>query len=455
MAGLFGAYSNSGRSVLEEVYLGLYALQHRGQQSAGIAWNENGRVVSAKGLGLLHNAVRQKRLAEKVAKCAIGHVRNKPIDATLLQSVMPLCANYARGPVAMAQDGLITNSPELTRQLEQHGAIFQSSASSEVILHMMAQNSHMQPIDAFVDALRRLNGACSIVMMFSDTLVAARDPWGFMPLLLGQAGDTYYIASETCALDIVGAEVKKEVAPGEILVIDARGTRSLRIQRCVEKHMRCAFEYVYTARPDSVVGGRSVYEARKEMGHRLAACSPCREADIVCGMPDSGTTAALGYAEKSEQQLEMAIVRNRYVGTSFLRPTERVLELGVKVKLNPVPGVFKEKSAVVVDDSLVRGTTAERAVTMIKNSGAESVHLRIASPPVCNACPYGVGLGYGGHLAALDMNEEELMKKTGADSIKYLSVEDLVASVGIPETELCTACFTGKGLEVGDGKEIL
>jgi amidophosphoribosyltransferase len=447
MAGLFGAYSGSDRSVLEEVYLGLYALQHRGQQSAGIAWMEGGRVFSAKGLGLLHNAIKQKELSERSSSRAIGHVRNKPIDASLLQSVMPLCANYARGPVAMAQDGLVTNSPELTAQLERHGAIFQSSASSEVILHMMAQNAHMQPIDSFTDSLRRLEGAFSILITFGGTLVAARDPWGFMPLLLGYGNETHYVASESCALDIVGAETVREIEPGEIVVIDERGVRSLRIQREVKKHMKCAFEYVYKARPDSVIGGRPIYEARKEMGQRLAEKSPCNGADMVCGMPDSGTTAAMGYAEKSKQKLEMAVVRNRYVGHSFLRPTLRVRELGVKVKLNPVPGVFKGKTTVVVDDSIVRGTTAERAVSMIKDSGAASVHLRIASPPVRYECPYGVGLGYGGHLAAVEMNSEELLEKIGADSIGYLSIEDLIEAIGLPEHELCTACFTGKGLE--------
>lgn len=447
MAGIFGAYSTKGASVLEEVYLGLYALQHRGQESAGIAWKENGRVSSKKGLGLLHNAIEQQSLVEKDAHFAIGHVRSKPVDSSRLQSVMPLCANYARGIIATAHDGLVSNSKELVHMLEQRGAIFQSSASSEVILHLMAQKSHMQPLDAFVDAFRRLKGSSSMVVMLENTLVAARDPWGFMPLVIGERDGTYYAASESCALDIVGAKLLRDVAPGEIIFIDNNGLRSLRNPSESKRHMRCAFEYVYTARPDSVIDGRSVYLARKELGKRAAAKSACENADVVCGMPDSGTIAGIGYSQESQLPLEMGVVRNRYVGRTFIQPTQKVRELGVKIKLNPISQVFKGKHPVIVDDSIVRGTTAERIVKMIRNSGAEEVHIRIASPPVTHQCKYGVDIGHGEVLAAVRMSREELCRKVGADSLDYITEEDLAAAIGFSENEICTACFSGKYLE--------
>ena len=448
MSGIFGAYSTTNKPVLEEVYLGLYALQHRGQESAGIAWAEDGHVASLRGMGLLHNAIDQQRLAGESANCAIGHVRYVPLESSQLQNVLPICANYARGPVAIAHDGLVTNLAELTRQLEQRGAIFQSSTNSEAILHMMAQKSHMQPIDALVDALKKLEGSYAIAVLLEDSLVAARDPYGFKPLVIGERGGTYYAASESCALDIVGAKLLRDVEPGEIVVIGAKGVKSLRVrqERC-GRCMHCAFEYVYTARPDSIIDGRSVYEARKEMGRRLARKSPCGEADLAAGMPDSGTISAIGYAQAAGTPFEMGGVRNRYVGRTFIQPTQKVRELGVKIKLNPIAGIFKDKKAVIVDDSIVRGTTAERIVSMIRNCGAAEVHLRIASPPVLHPCRYGIDTRKEETLAAVRMTLDELCKKVGADSLDYLTEEDLVAAIGLPEDKLCTACFTGKYLE--------
>ena len=448
MSGIFGAYSTTNKPVLEEVYLGLYALQHRGQESAGIAWAEDGHVASLRGMGLLHNAIDQQRLAGESANCAIGHVRYVPLESSQLQNVLPICANYARGPVAIAHDGLVTNLAELTRQLEQRGAIFQSSTNSEAILHMMAQKSHMQPIDALVDALKKLEGSYAIAVLLEDSLVAARDPYGFKPLVIGERGGTYYAASESCALDIVGAKLLRDVEPGEIVVIGAKGVKSLRVrqERC-GRCMHCAFEYVYTARPDSIIDGHSVYEARKEMGRRLARKSPCGEADLAAGMPDSGTISAIGYAQAAGTPFEMGVVRNRYVGRTFIQPTQKVRELGVKIKLNPIAEIFKDKRAVIVDDSIVRGTTAERIVSMIRNCGAAEVHLRIASPPVLHPCRYGIDTRKEETLAAVRMTLDELCKKVGADSLDYLTEEDLVAAIGLPEDKLCTACFTGKYLE--------
>ncbi|MDO5115711.1 MAG: amidophosphoribosyltransferase [Synergistaceae bacterium] len=448
MSGIFGAYSAAGKTVLEEVYLGLYALQHRGQESAGIAWAENGHVASARGMGLLHNAVDQHGLSLKEGRCAIGHVRYVPIESSQLHNILPICANYARGPVAIAHDGLVTNITELSRQLEARGAIFQSTTNSEAILHMMAQKSHMEPVDALVDALKKLQGSYAIVVLLEDALVAARDPWGFKPLVLGERDGTYYAASESCALDIVGARLLRDVEPGEIVVIGAKGMKSLRVrQDNGERRMHCSFEYVYTARPDSIIDGRSVYEARKEMGRRLARKAPCPGAELVAGMPDSGTISAIGYAQAAEIPFEMAVVRNRYVGRTFIQPTQKVRELGVRIKLNPIAELFKDRSAVIVDDSIVRGTTAERIVSMIRNCGAGEVHLRIASPPVLHPCRYGIDTRKEETLAAVRMTLDELCKKVGANSLDYLTEEDLVAAIGLPEERLCTACFSGKYLE--------
>ena len=449
MSGIFGAYSAVKKTVLEEVYLGLYALQHRGQESAGISWIQDGSVASKRGLGLLHNALDQKRLADGEAYNAIGHVRYVPLESSRLQNVLPISANYARGPIAIAHDGLITNLAELTRQLEQRGAIFQSSTNSEAILHMMAQKSHMQPIDALVDALRRIEGSYALAVLLENSLVAARDPYGFKPLVLGEREGTYYVASESCALDIVGATLLRDVEPGEIVVVNGKGVKSLRVrpeEKC-RRLMHCSFEYVYTARPDSIIDGRSVYEARKEMGRRLARKSPCPGADLVAGMPDSGTIAAIGYAQASKTPFEMAVVRNRYVGRTFIQPTQRVREAGVKIKLNPQPGIFDGKEAVIVDDSIVRGTTAGRTVSTIRGAGAKKVHMRIASPPVRYPCYYGIDTPSSEELIAAQSDIEELRIKIGADTLRYISCEELCESIGLPREELCTACFDGGYLD--------
>ncbi|MDO4987881.1 MAG: amidophosphoribosyltransferase [Synergistes sp.] len=445
MSGIFGAYSAAGKTVLEDIYLGLYALQHRGQESAGIAWHDADKISSVRGFGLLHNAVSQKNLSKISANCAIGHVRCVPLEFSRLHNVLPVCANYAKGPVAVAHDGLVTNLDELRHQLVMRGAIFQSDTNSEAVLHIMAQKSYMQPIDAFADALRRIEGSYSFAAILNDSLVAARDPYGFRPLCIGECNGVYYVSSESCGLDIVGARLIRDVEPGEIVVIGKHGIKSLRVhpeRPSTAKH--CSFEYVYTARPDSIIDGVSVYKARKEMGRRLAAASPCCGADLVTGMPDSGTAAAIGYAQEAKIPFEMAIVRNRYVGRTFIQPTQKVRERGVKIKLNPIEHIFEGKKVIIVDDSIVRGTTAERITEMMRSCGSSEVHLRIASPPVVCPCRYGIDTRGASTLAAVRMTLEELCKKTGADSLKYLSEEELCAAIGLPQERLCTECFCRK-----------
>lgn len=447
MSGVFGAYGKPGKRVLEEIYLGLYALQHRGQESAGIAWINNGNISAMRGMGLLHNAVDQNKLAEIDINYAVGHVRYMPIIGSQPHNILPIGAKYARGPIAISHDGRITNLPELTKQLELHGAIFESTTDSEAIAHLMAQKSHMQPLDALVDALRKIQGSYAMAVLLENGLVAARDPWGFRPLVLGKRDLTYYVASESCALDIIGAKLIRDVEPGEVLLINEHGIRSIKLSHHTDCRMTCSFEYVYTARPDSIIDGHSVYEARKEMGRRLAISAPCTDSDFVSGMPDSGTIAGIGYAEETKCPFETAIVRNRYVGRTFIQPTQKVRDLGVKMKLNPISEVFKDKNVVIVDDSIVRGTTAGRIVKLIRESGAKEVHMRIASPPVRFPCPYGIDTRKKGTLAAVQMTLDQLCEKINATSLCYLSSDDLVAAIGLPEDQLCTACFTGRYLK--------
>ncbi|ACZ18993.1 amidophosphoribosyltransferase [Thermanaerovibrio acidaminovorans] len=446
MCGVFGAFSRDGRPVLEDIYLGLFALQHRGQESAGLSWIEGGVARSIKGMGLVHNAISQGMVSSIPARAAIGHVRYSTCGDSILQNAQPLTINYAKGPVAIAHNGNLTNSGGIMRYLEDRGAIFQSTSDTEVILHLMAHQSHKMPLDALMDALRRIRGAFSLVVLLEDRLIAARDPWGFRPLIMGERDGVVYFSSESCALDMVGARPVRDVEPGEVIVVDRSSVSSLRIPVKPRRGFLCSFEFVYFARPDSVIDGISVYDARKNLGRRLAKRCPVK-ADLVAGMPDSGTVAALGYAEEARCPFEMAIVRNRYVGRTFIQPTQRVREAGVKVKLNPNPSVLSGKEVVVIDDSIVRGTTASRVVNLMRSAGASKVHLRIASPPVRFPCYYGIDTPSSEELAAARFDLDQLTEEVGADSLAYITQEDLLNAIGAPEGRLCTACFSGEYME--------
>ncbi len=447
MCGVFGVFSPHPSPILEDVYLGLYALQHRGQEAAGVAWmDETEGLQNRRGLGLVHEALRQESLTQVFARAAIGHVRYSTAGGSGLTNAQPLAASYARGPVAVAHNGNLTNADGIRQFLEGRGAIFQSTTDTEVILHLMAHQAHKPPLDALVSALLRLRGAYSLAVLLGNRLVAARDPWGFRPLALGRRGDVWYIASESCALRLVGAEVVRDVAPGELVILDEDGMRSIALPYKPRRRYACAFEYVYFGRPDSVIDGVGVYAARKEMGHRLAKVFPVT-ADFVTEMPDSGTTAAMGYAESAAIGYEKAIVRNRYVGRTFIQPTQRVRDLGVRIKLSPMGELLRDRDVVVVDDSLVRGTTAARMIAMIRESGPRSVHLRIASPPVRFPCYYGIDTPTSEELAAARMDLEQLGQQVGADSLAYLSIEDMKKAIGLPGDQICTACFNGEYME--------
>ncbi len=447
MCGVFGAYDPTKKPVLEDIYLGLYALQHRGQESAGISWsNPDNSVGTMKGMGLVHRALRQEDLAAMPPWTGIGHVRYSTTGGSFHANAHPLTATCARGDIAIAHNGNITNAGEIRTFLQNRGAIFQSTGDTEVILHLMAHQPQKPPLEALLSSLARLQGAFSLTVLLEGSLVAARDPWGFRPLVLGKRDTTWYVASESCALDIIGAHIVRDVEPGEVLVITPEGLQSLRISRTVKRQHLCSFEYVYFARPDSVIDGVSVYHARKAMGHLLANASAV-EADMVTGMPDSGTLAAMGYAEQSGIAYEKAVVRNRYVGRTFIQPTQRVREIGVRIKLNPIEKVMQQKNVVVVDDSLVRGTTSRRMVGMIREAGARKVHLRIASPPVKFPCYYGIDTPTREELVAARMDLGSLEKMVGADSLSYISRKDLLASIGLAPERMCTACFTGEYME--------
>ncbi|MDO5115713.1 MAG: amidophosphoribosyltransferase [Synergistaceae bacterium] len=455
MCGVFGAYSQDGSPVLEDIYLGLCALQHRGQLSAGAAWTDGGSVHIKKGLGLVHEALCQSELAAIPAHTAIGHVRYATAGGTRPENCQPLGANYAQGPVAIAHNGNLTNARALSSYLANRGAIFQTTCDSETIIQLMAHQPGTVQLEALESALARVQGAYSLAVLLEDCLIAARDPWGFRPLVVGRRGETYFVASESCALDIIGAELIRDVEPGEILVIDRRGMISRKMRRKARRHFKCAFEYVYFARPDSVIDGRSVYRARKELGATLARHGGLTKDAVVAGMPDSGTLAALGLAEEAGMDFEAGVVRNRYVGRTFIQPTQRVREAGVKIKLNPQTGIFKGKEAVVVDDSLVRGTTAGRIVSMIRESGAAKVHMRIASPPVRYPCYYGIDTPSSEELIAAQTTIAELCEKIDADSLEYIGCDELCRAIGLPRGELCTACFDGDYMEEEEEDNLL
>lgn len=456
MCGIFGAFSPTER-VGEDVYLALTALQHRGQDAAGCAWTDrDGHTSVIKHLGLVHEALDQQLLASIDTRAAIGHVRYPTTGGGGAQNAQPIAAAFAGSSVAVAHNGNITNYEELRAALEHRGAIFQSSCDSEVILHLLSHQPATPLIDALERALAEVRGAYSLVTLIDGALVAARDPWGFRPLSLGRRGGSWYVASETCAFTLLGITFVRDIEPGELLIISDDGIESRHLPPAPEHRRLCSFEFVYFARPDSVIEGVSVYGARKRMGALLAQRSGehheltgerWEDADMVTTLPDSGTTAALGCARESGIPYEGAVVRNRYVGRTFIQPTQRVRELGVRIKLSPCEDLIKGRRLILVDDSLVRGTTAGLVVSMIRGCGARAIHLAISSPPVRYPCWYGIDTPSRGELAAASQSLAEISRTVGADSLRYLSRDDLIEAIGIDGSKLCTACFDGDYLD--------
>ncbi|MGH7309132.1 MAG: amidophosphoribosyltransferase [Candidatus Rokuibacteriota bacterium] len=437
--GLFGVWNHA--EAANVTYLGLYALQHRGQESAGIAATDGVSFHTEKAMGWVADVFSPERLRRLPGHRAIGHVRYSTAGSSRLRNAQPITANTARGPIAIAHNGNLTNAEVLRREMERDGAIFQSTSDTEVILHLLARAPAGPLAEQLPHALRQVEGAYSLVILTPDAMYAVRDPHGFRPLGLGRLGDSWVVASETCALDLIEAHYEREVEPGEILIISDAGLQSLRPFPQRER-LQCVFEYVYFARPDSVLWGRNVHTVRKALGRELAREHPV-EADLVIPVPDSGTSAALGFAEQSGIRYEMGLIRNHYVGRTFIEPKQGIRHFGVKVKLNPMPEMLEGRRVVVVDDSIVRGTTSRKIVRMIRGAGAREVHMRISSPPIQWPCYYGIDTPTRKDLIGASHNAEEIRRYLGAESLGYLSLDGMLKGAGSDPTQFCHACFTG------------
>lgn len=441
MCGIVGVYNHKEAANL--TYLGLYALQHRGQESAGIVSSDGQQLNTYRSMGLVADIFTEETIRKLPGKSAIGHVRYSTTGESTLQNCQPIIINYSRGGLAVAHNGNLVNVQKVRAELEAHGAIFQSTMDTEVIMHLIAGSRKSSLVDRITEALRQLKGAYSLVFLTESRLVAVRDPYGWRPLVIGKKNDGYVVASETTALDLIGATYVREIEPGEIVIFDSQGIHSHKPFGDVPKKAQCIFEYIYFARPDSNVFGRDVYETRKGFGKQLARESPV-EADVVIPIPDSGLPAAIGYAEESGIPFQMGLIRNHYVGRTFIEPEQSIRHFGVKVKLNPIRQVLQGKRVVVIDDSIVRGTTSQKIVSMIRNAGAREVHMRISSPPTVWPCFYGIDMPSREELIAANHSVEETRKFLGADSLAYLSWKGLYWFEKDPGEWFCDACFTGK-----------
>ncbi|MGA1597717.1 MAG: amidophosphoribosyltransferase [bacterium] len=442
MCGIFGIFDHP--QAAELTYLGVHALQHRGQESAGICSADGERLHVHRGVGLVTEAFAQRQHQALPGRHAIGHVRYTTAGDTGLNNAQPLMFRYSGGAVSLAHNGNLVNADRLRQQLERQGSIFQTTSDTEVISHLIARSG--PPVQqAIQDALRVIEGAFALVFLTPDALIAAQDPRGFRPLCLGSLGDSWVVASETCALDIVGAEFVRDLTPGELLVIDSSGVHS---QNFLEPSARtiCSFEYIYFARPDSEIDRISVHAARKSLGRQSFREEPT-EADVVFGVPDSGIAAAIGYAEASGIPYEMGMMKNRYVGRTFIQPNQELRQQGVRMKLSPVRSAVAGRRVVLVDDSVVRGTTSGRIVQMLKDAGAKEVHLRITSPPITHSCVYGIDTARQAELIAAHQSPEEICQTIGADSLHFLSPEGMIRATGrqdsSPNCGHCLACFNG------------
>jgi len=437
--GLFGIWNHP--EAANVAYLGLYALQHRGQESAGIAATDGTGFHTEKHMGWVADVFSPERLRRLPGHRAIGHVRYSTAGSSNLRNAQPITATTARGPIAIAHNGNLTNADALRKDMERDGAIFQSSSDTEVILHLLARAPAGPLEEQLPHALRQITGAYSLLILTPEALYAIRDPNGFRPLTLGRLGDAWVVASETCALDLMEARFERDVEPGEILVISDAGPRSIRPFPPSER-LHCVFEYVYFARPDSVLWGRNVHTVRKVMGRQLAREHPVA-ADIVIPVPDSGTSAALGYSEEAGTPYEMGLIRNHYVGRTFIEPKQGIRHFGVKVKLNPMREMLEGRRVVVVDDSIVRGTTSRKIVKMVRSAGASAVHVRISSPPIQWPCYYGIDTPTRKELIASSHHVEEIRRYLAADSLGYLSLDGMLKATGSDPASYCHACFTG------------
>jgi amidophosphoribosyltransferase len=439
--GVFGIFGHPNAAEL--TYYGLYALQHRGQESAGIVTCDGRNFCVHRGMGLVSQVFDGGVLHDLVGHMAVGHTRYSTTGSSHLRNAQPLTADCARGQIAVAHNGNLTNAAALREELEARGSIFQTTVDSEIIVHLLAQPVIGNGSSHLTNAIRRLEGAFSLAIMTEHELIGVRDTFGFRPLAIGKLGDAWVLASETCALDLIHAQFVRDVEPGEIVIINKDGLTSLKPFPNQKERAFCIFEFVYFARPDSTIANRNVYKVRVEMGRQLAR-EHLVDADVVVPVPDSGNCAALGYSLESNIPFEMAFIRNHYVGRSFLQPTQLIRDFNVRVKLNLIPELVKGKRVIVVDDSIVRGTTCKARVTSLKEAGAKEVHVMVSCPPHMHPCVYGIDFPDRNKLMAANHSLEEIRKYLSADSLHYLSEDGMIKATGLPRDNFCMACYTGK-----------
>jgi amidophosphoribosyltransferase len=450
--GIFGIYGHPKAGKL--TYLGIFALQHRGQESAGIVTSDGNELTNYRGMGLVTDVFDNHRIRELSGKIAMGHVRYSTTGRSHFENAQPLTILSGKGQLAIGHNGNLVNTKYLRTKLEKEGAIFQTTSDSEVIIQLITHSKKSQLHEAISDALSEVKGAYSLLLMTPKELIGIRDPFGFRPLCIGRLDKAYILSSETCALDLIGAEYIRDVEPGEMVVINHKGLKSYEAipsyqyelfaeeNYLPKKEAQCIFEFIYFARPDSKIFNENVYEIRKELGRQLAKEHPI-DADVVIPIPDSGVSAALGFAEAANLPYELGLMRNHYVGRTFIDPKQSIRELGVQIKLNPVREVIEDRKVVVIDDSIVRGTTCQKIMKIIRNAGAKEIHLRISSPPIRFSCFYGIDTPTSKELIASNNSIEEIRNFMGVDSLGYLSIDGLLNPVKNSNKTFCLACFTG------------
>ncbi|MCU0609957.1 MAG: amidophosphoribosyltransferase [Chitinispirillaceae bacterium] len=443
--GVFGVFNHPDAAGL--TYHGLYALQHRGQESSGIAVSDGTAIAMHKGMGLVAHVYRKKETLDALAgRHAIGHNRYSTTGSSTIVNAQPILINSKAGQVAGAHNGNLTNATTARRQMEKEGSIFMSTTDTEVIMHLLARSRRSTIDKMILDALSQAHGAYSMLFLTPGALYGARDPRGVRPLILGKSNGAWFLSSETCAFDLVGAHIVREVKPGEMVRIDDKGVTSFTIPLFeeVKNFAHCIFEYIYFSRPDSFVFGNNVDKIRRKFGRRLAEEHPCPEADVVVGIPDSATTAALGYSEASKIRFDIGLIRNHYVGRTFIHPVQSGRDMRVRIKFNPVKGVLRGKNVVLVDDSIVRGTTMKKLVALVKTAQPKSIHLRISSPPIICPCFYGIDMPTKEELIGSNQSVESIKEFLGVDSLGYLSIEGLLSALKPSErAHYCAACFNG------------
>ena len=440
--GICGVYNFKPDSPAKSVYYGLFALQHRGQESAGIASADGTDIRHFKDMGLVNQVFDEQKLQKLTGHLAMGHVRYSTTGSSVIENAQPIVIDTRYGIIALAHNGNLENSNDLRQDLKHRGISFAGTSDSEVIASLIATSKKEDLEDAITESLKQCKGAFSLLIMTKDKLIAVRDPHGIRPLCVGKMENAYVVSSESCGLDILGAQFMRDVANGEILIIDKEGMRS-KTWQMHEREAMCVFEFIYFARPDSVLNGRNVYEARFQMGKHLAKEHPA-SADIIIAVPESGVPAAEGFSAETKIPYTEGLIKNRYVGRTFIQPSQEIRELGVRLKLNPIKEVVRGKKVILVDDSIIRGTTSRQIVRLVREAGAREVHMRVSSPPNLNPCYYGIDTATRAELIAANLSVEGIRKYIEADSLGYLSLKSLVKSVSIPEKSLCLACLNGE-----------